>query len=148
MIDKIAHALALIVVLFAIILTAVYSFLIATPASFWFEYVSVESFGEQKINKPLRFKSNMIVRRTATLSWNDVLRCQNGLADSYVIHSTQDTKGVCLPPTKEFVDVHWTYRHGITEPTVCYMVSNITISLPFGIVKTVSVEGETFEVVQ
>ena len=122
-----------------------YSFLLISPSSLWFEYYSIEP-ETATVGQQIRLKSTYQINRKVDMGWNDVLYCKNGAPNSYIFHSSSDTLANNLPPTDGKTTIIWKYPHVPETPTECYMVSTISIYLPWGIKKTKQIIGDKFNV--
>lgn len=110
------------------------TFYLVAPASFWFQYYSVEPLNrELSSHSSLRFESSFIVNRTSSFSWNDILQCEhkNGIIEYFSNYNSARISAETGERTTQ-----WVY-HGIlpTPPRKCMLESNITVHLPYGIEK-------------
>lgn len=120
--------------------------LLLTPYTFWFEYeevVPVQMQFEQ--GEPLLFYSIAQIHRTSDLRWNDVLRCDIG--HGYGHFSNYESSATV--DKREFGEGGaWAYQAvRPVPPAKCFLESHITVDLDFGISKTQTVIGRSFEII-
>ena len=117
------------------------------PATYWFKYEKVEPSKEVFAEgEQLFFRSYADFRRGGHVRWNDVLRCDTGHGFGFFSFYNSEANmspngGVPENPTP------WPFRASTpVPPAECYLESNVTLDLPFGITKTQKIIGPTFEI--
>jgi hypothetical protein len=101
----------------------------------WVEYETVKPLKPVvKVGQPLEFVSIKDTHRGCDLTFNDILYCKNGSPETYRYYASQDSGHInCMSEAGQALQ--WRFRHRVTEPTECYLQSNITLHLPWGIKK-------------
>jgi hypothetical protein len=131
------------------ILTVIFAFILFfywyLPGSFWTHYYSVEPTKDVfEKGEILSFKSSLVVRHKSPISWNDVLKCSYN-NDEFIRVSSYSSSG----HNNEILEktVVWQYLAFTPQKkSTCYLVSHITVNLPFGIHKTQTINGRLFTI--
>lgn len=129
-------SIVIITMLIALILGYIYVLLLPSPK--WFTYLSIENVSA---NKDIIMVSKFTKPIQTTLTYNDVLRCDMG--KGIVRYSSNLSQSAAAP--HETKTTLWRYE-GRTPPvkTVCFMSSDISAKVLFGIEKTASVSSKMF----
>jgi hypothetical protein len=124
-----------------------YTYYQVMPITHWVNYETVKPLKQVvKVGQPLEFVSKKDTHRRCDLTFNDILYCRNGQPDNYRYYASQDSGHInCMSEAGQALQ--WRFRHRVTEPTECYLQSNITLHLPWGIKKHQTIEGDIFRVV-
>ena len=147
--QKLWVALSWFVMLFAIALIANYTYFSIMPFSHWIRYDSVDPAKNTfKVGEQLEFISTTLTQRRCNLEFNDILYCRNGLPNSFKFYADYNSSHDNCKPSKERKQTTWKYGHAVAEPNTCYLESNITLKLPWGINKTYSYKGKAFTVIE
>ena len=139
------------IVLFAVLFTVVpiivnLSFNYFSPASWWFNYYSVESTKTEYTSKEdLRFVSDRDIIRPLTFQFSDQLFCTDMAEEvGSIFYSSLDGSSVWDNPVERKQST-WTFLGD--KPSVysqCYLVSNITADVGLGITKKQKYIGGPF----
>ena len=131
---------------FAAALIINYTYYQVMPIEHWVEYETVKPLKPVvKVGQPIEFVSIKDTHRRCDLTFNDILYCKNGDPESYRYYASQDSGHInCMSEVGQALQ--WRFRHRVMEPTECYLQSNITVHLPWGIKKHQTLQGEIFKV--
>lgn len=95
------------------------------PASSFFEWRSVKFVGAT--DNGLIFSSERAIYRSAPITWNDILFCENG--ETYSFFSSQETSNINPEIELETRTLEWNYNSPIPKDKDCYLEANITMDV-------------------
>lgn len=132
------------------------SFFQFMPVAFWVEYIDIYPASKViKTGDDIYYVSELTVHHPVDTNYNDILRCAVGQTEEtgrFAFYADQPTTHYTLGKTDGILKATWRYGVTVDEPNTCYMESHIRVSLPFGISKTIKIDGlkrgHTFEVVE
>ena len=115
------------------------------PNSFWFEYHLIQPAQDEfPMDEHPTFISTSEVNQAVFMEWNDILRCDLKDGKGYRFFSSYTSENSRVEK-KEMSSSAWTYGSDIpTVEATCYLESNISITLPFGIKRTQKIIGKKF----
>lgn len=123
-----------------------FMYLFFMPASHWLEYESVTPEKEVfEVGEELRFVSNRVVHRKVNLEFDDVLYCADNSYDRDRFMESYQSSTVAYP-TNGLEEAHWNLNRHVGYATDCYLRSNITLKLPWGVKKHIVINGPRFDV--
>lgn len=118
------------------------------PHTWYFNYYDViPEKSEYKVGEDICFLSDSEFKKDGEVLWNDILFCENekGVFTRFSEFNSQNT--YIEASERKPVDQlkAWKYRSQTPDYEVeCYLISNITWSLPYGIDKKQRVVGQKF----
>jgi hypothetical protein len=120
-----------------------WAFYTVMPATFFFEYYSVEpTKAIFQDGEDLIFKSHFQVNRSLNFHYNDILRCNIDEYDNG-FHS-QVLGKISLPSIGERTSI-WTYNHTPpSAPRTCFLDTTIRAELPYNVTKVQKIRSESF----
>lgn len=115
---------------------AEYGFVKIMPASYWFEYISIEpetqyaSAGEQ-----INFVSTLHVKQPVSMEWNDVMRCERADGTKYFWRSYDSANANVN--TLGISSSTWNYPYALPDESggSCWLESTITSRFFLGVEK-------------
>lgn len=157
---KIFNALIFAAVFSVFPMTIEYIYISILPTSYWFDYDKIIPVSpEFEVGEHPKFVSYAIIKRPVKIQWVDVMRCSLNNHDYFYRSYKTDAfiRNPVIFPRVIFdedsgKDITSTWEYGYPVPnkvgTTCFIESNITAELPFGIKKTQHIKSDEFKVVK
>ena len=135
-------------ILFAMWLGIEYSFFRVAPITLWVEYENIRPAKlEFEIGEEMRFISNVKIRFSPHIHWNDVLMCEDPKTQIFVRIDEFESSSIKAENRLPETDVYWQWNGKLPKsPTTCYLNSQIQLHLPFGITKDDAFNGSVFTI--
>lgn len=95
------------------------------PTSYFFNYSEIKFVGQK--DSSLVFTSTSYLKSDYAMSWNDVLRCDDG--DGYRLYSVQNSAVAASKARLNYEARSWDYTSGYPKKSVCYLDSTITATI-------------------
>lgn len=145
MIHKIVSGMVILVTTVAMAIVVYFTYLVIMPMEHWVDYKSVEPTKDVFCaHEPLVFESRFSTYRSVDMKFNDILYCSATKDDkNFVYTSSYDSRHTKVSEKAEGI-TRWRYNQLVPIPSYCYLQSNISIELPWGIKKSKTINGRGF----